>query len=1251
MLEDTDPNKFIAKIGAEAIYDLLVRLDLDTLSYDLRHHATTDTSQQRKNEALKRLQVVESFRASKGRNKPEWMIIKVVPVIPPELRPLVPLDGGRFATSDLNDLYRRVIIRNNRLKRLIDIRAPEVILRNEKRMLQEAVDSLFDNSRKSSAVKTDANRLLKSLSDSLKGKQGRFRQNLLGKRVDYSARSVIVVGPELKMHECGLPKGMAAELYKPFIIRKLIERGIVKTVKSAKKIVDRKEPVVWDILEYVMKGHPVLLNRAPTLHRLGIQAFQPKLIEGKAIQLHPLACTAFNADFDGDQMAVHLPLGNEAVLEAQMLMLASHNILNPANGAPITVPSQDMVLGLYYITKLRHGAKGEGLVFYGPEEAMIAYNEKKLDIHAPIKVYVNDLNEEGGMVRKMVETSVGRLMANEYVPDEVGYINEVWGKKALRDIISRVIKVCGVARTAQFLDDIKNLGYYMAFKGGLSFNLADVLIPPEKDEIVKEGYDEVEQITANYNMGFITNNERYNQIIDTWTHVNSRLSKTLIEQLSADDDGFNSIYMMMDSGARGSKEQIRQLSGMRGLMAKPQKSGSEGGQIIENPILSNFKEGLSVLEYFISTHGARKGLADTALKTADAGYLTRRLVDVSHDVIINEEDCGTLRGLTCTELKNNEEVIASLYERILGRVSVHDVIHPITGKTIVKSGEEIREEQAMEIQNSPIESVEIRSVLTCESKKGVCAKCYGRNLATGQMVQKGEVVGVIAAQSIGEPGTQLTLRTFHVGGIASNIATENSLVSKYDGVLEIDELRAVDSEVEKCKIVVSRLAELRIVDPHTKIILHNHNIPYGSKLFFDHGSTIRKGDKIIEWDPFNAVIVSEVAGKLAFESMDENVTYKVESDETTGLKEKIIIESKDKTKIPAAHILNADNEPLKNYSLPLGAHVVKEEGDMIKAGEVLVKIPRAVGKTGDITGGLPRVTELFEARNPSNPAIVSEIDGEVSFGKIKRGNREIMVTSKLGEVKKYMVPLSKQLLVQENDYVRAGMPLSDGAITPSDILAIKGPTAVQEYIVNEVQDVYRLQGVKINDKHFEVIVRQMMRKVEVVDPGDTRFLEQQVVDKLEVMEENDRIWGKKVVTDAGDSATLNAGQIVTARKLRDENSMLKRRDKRPVEARDAVPATTNQILQGITRAALQTTSFMSAASFQETTKVLNEAAICGKIDRLEGLKENVICGHLIPAGTGQREFEKLTVGAKDEFDRIAASRANVVDLSEVEMGK
>jgi DNA-directed RNA polymerase subunit beta' len=1098
----------------------------------LRHKADNETSQQRRAEALKRLNVVEAFRGSKNRNRPEWMVMKIVPVIPPELRPLVPLDGGRFATSDLNDLYRRVIIRNNRLKRLIDIKAPDVILRNEKRMLQEAVDSLFDNSRKSSAVKTDANRPLKSLSDSLKGKQGRFRQNLLGKRVDYSARSVIVVGPELKMHECGLPKDMAAELYKPFVIRKLIERGIVKTVKSAKKIVDRKEPVVWDILEYVMKGHPVLLNRAPTLHRLGIQAFQPKMIEGKAIQLHPLACTAFNADFDGDQMAVHLPLGNEAVLEAQMLMLASHNILNPANGAPITVPSQDMVLGLYYITKMRPGAKGEGLIFYGPEEAIIAYNEKKVDVHALIKVYVRDLDENGKTVAVMHETTVGRVLVNQFTPAEVGYINEVLSKKSLRDIIGKVIKLAGVAKTAEFLDSIKDLGYTMAFKGGLSFNLEDVIIPEEKEKLVQDGYNEVEQILSNYNIGFITWNERYNQIIDIWTHVNSRLSNILMKQLSEDNQGFNSVYMMLDSGARGSKEQIRQLSGMRGLMAKPQKSGAEGAQIIENPILSNFKEGLSVLEYFISTHGARKGLADTALKTADAGYLTRRLVDVSQDVIINEEDCGTLRGLVCTELKNNEEVVVSLYDRILGRVSVHDIQHPLTGEIIVHSGEEIKEDAAAAIQSSPIESVEIRSVLTCESKRGVCAKCYGRNLATNNMVQKGEAVGVIAAQSIGEPGTQLTLRTFHVGGIASNIAAENSIITKYDGILEIDDLRVVDVADEtgkKYQVVVSRLVEVRVIDPNTRIVLLTHNIPYGAKLYFKEGDAVKKGDMICEWDPFNAVIISEVSGSIRFENLIENLTYKVESDEQTGLREKIIVESRDKTKAPEAHILDAKGNILKTYSLPLSAHVIKDESEEIKAGDVLVKIPRAVGKAGDITGGLPRVTELFEARNPSNPAVVSEIDGEISFGKIKRGNREIAVTSKMGEMKKYLVPMSKQILVQENDFVRAGMPLSDGAITPSDILAIMGPTAVQEYIVNEVQDVYRLQGVKINDKHFEVIVRQMMRKVEIVDPGDTRFLEQQVVDKYEMMEENDCIWGKKVVLDAGNSTIFEAGQIVTAR--------------------------------------------------------------------------------------------------------------------------
>ncbi len=1245
MLEDSDPNKFIAKMGADAIYDLLCELDLDSLSYQLRDRANKEKSQQRKTEALKRLQVVESFRASKNRNRPEWMILKVIPVIPPELRPLVPLDGGRFATSDLNDLYRRVIIRNNRLKRLIEIKAPEVILRNEKRMLQEAVDSLLDNSRKSSAVKTDANRPLKSLSDSLKGKSGRFRQNLLGKRVDYSARSVIVVGPELKMHECGLPKYMAAELYKPFVIRKLIERGIVKTVKSAKKIVDRREPVVWDILEYVMKGHPVLLNRAPTLHRLGIQAFQPRMIEGKAIQLHPLACTAFNADFDGDQMAVHLPLGNEAIVEAQMLMLGSHNILNPANGAPITVPSQDMVLGLYYITKLREGSKGEGLKFYGPEEAQIAYNEKKVDLHAIVSVVVDDIDSEGNPIKHLVEkTSVGRILFNQFVPNEIGYVNEIISKKSLRGIISRVIKSCGVPRSAQFLDDIKNLGYRMAFKGGLSFNLGDIIIPAEKEEYVNEGYREVEEVMNNYSMGFITNTERYNQIIDIWTHVNSRLTDTLMKQLAADNQGFNSVYMMLDSGARGSKDQIRQLSGMRGLMAKPQKSGAEGGQIIENPILANFKEGLSVLEYFISTHGARKGLADTALKTADAGYLTRRLVDVAHDVVITEEDCGTLRGLVCTEVKNNEDVVASLGERILGRVSVHDIVDPITGEVIVKSGEEINDEAAQRINDSPIESVEIRSVLTCEAKKGVCAKCYGRNLATNRMVQKGEAVGVIAAQSIGEPGTQLTLRTFHVGGVASNIAAVSSITSRYDGLLEIDELRTVPCEDHE--VVVGRMAEMRIIEPTTKMVLTTANISYGSKIFKKPGDMVKKGDVICEWDPFNAVIVSEVTGKVKFNNFVEGVTYREEIDETSGNSEKIIIESKDRTKVPEADLYDNNGNLVKTYSLPVNAHLMVNEGDEIKQGEVFVKIPRAAGSAGDITGGLPRVTELFEARNPSNPAVVSEIDGEVSFGKIKRGNREIIVTPKTGEgdKKAYLVPLSKQILVQDNDFVRAGTPLSDGAITPTDILNIKGPTAVQDYIVNEVQDVYRLQGVKINDKHFEVIVRQMMRKVCILDPGDTLFLEQQIVDKREFMDENDRIWGKKVVTDPGDSQNVQAGQIITTRKLRDENSALKRRDLKIVQVRDAVPATSEQILQGITRAALQTSSFMSAASFQETTKVLNEAAINGKVDYLEGMKENVICGHLIPAGTGLREYEKLIVYNTEDMDAPGVKE----ELAEVE---
>jgi DNA-directed RNA polymerase subunit beta' len=1249
-LDDSDPNKFIARMGADALVDLLARLDLDQVSYDLRHKANTETSQQRKMEALKRLQVYESFRdaQTRGENKPEWMIVKVVPVIPPELRPLVPLDGGRFATSDLNDLYRRVIIRNNRLKRLIEIKAPDVIMRNEKRMLQEAVDSLFDNSRKASSVKTESNRALKSLSDSLKGKQGRFRQNLLGKRVDYSGRSVIVVGPELKLHECGLPKDMASELFKPFIIRKMLERGIVKTVKSAKKIVDRKDPVVWEILENILKGHPVMLNRAPTLHRLGIQAFQPKLIEGKAIQLHPLACTAFNADFDGDQMAVHLPLGNAAILEAQILMLASHNILNPANGAPITVPSQDMVLGLYYITKGRktepgHIMKGEGMRFYSPEEVIIAYNEKRIDLHSWIHVRI-PVEENGVKVEKLIETTVGRVLFNQVVPEEYGFINQLLTKKSLRDIIGDLLKKTGTAKAARFLDDIKNMGFTMAFKGGLSFNLGDVVVPKLKEELIHKANLEVEEVMSNYNMGFITNNERYNQIIDIWTHTNSNLTKKVMTDLATDNQGFNPAYMMLDSGARGSKEQIRQLSGMRGLMAKPQKSGATGGEIIENPILSNLKEGLSVLEYFISTHGARKGLADTALKTADAGYLTRRLVDVGQDVIISEPDCGTLRGRVTSALKKNEELVESLYDRILGRVTLHDIYHPHTGELIAPGGSELTEEICTIIEESPIESVEIRSVLTCESKQGVCARCYGRNLATGRMVQKGEAVGVIAAQSIGEPGTQLTLRTFHVGGVAgANIASASRIVAKYNGIIEIDELRSVDyknNEGKSYQIVLGRSAEMRIIDPQTGIILASAHIPYASNLYFANGGEVKKSDLIAEWDPYNAVILSEVDGKLLFDNITEGVTFKVEADEQTGYQEKIIIESRVKAKNPSIKIVTPDGEEIKNYDLPVGSHLQIEEGKTIKAGDVLVKIPRAVGKTGDITGGLPRVTELFEARNPSDPAVVSEIDGVVSFGKkLKRGNREIIITSKTGEERSYLISTSKQILAQENDYVRAGTPLSDGAITPADILAIKGPMKVQEYIVNEIQEVYRLQGVKINDKHYEVIVRQMMRKVEVVDPGDTKFLEGELVNKIDFNDENDWIFGKKIVIDPGDSANLKPGQIISARKLRDENSLLKRRDKHQVESRDANSATAKQVLQGITRASLQVRSWISAASFQETTKVLTQASIQSKSDELLGLKENVIVGHLIPAGTGLREYEHLIVGSREEYDRMLASKA------------
>ena len=1247
-LDDSDPEKFIAKMGAECLIELLSRIKLDELSFELRHKANNETSKQRKTEALKRLQVVEALREANlnRENRPEWMIMKAIPVIPPELRPLVPLDGGRFATSDLNDLYRRVIIRNNRLKRLVEIKAPEVILRNEKRMLQESVDSLFDNTRKSSAVKTDSNRPLKSLSDSLKGKQGRFRQNLLGKRVDYSARSVIVVGPELKLFECGIPKNMAAELYKPFVIRKLIERGIVKTVKSAKKIIDRKEPVVWDILENVLKGHPVLLNRAPTLHRLGIQAFQPKLIEGKAIQLHPLVCTAFNADFDGDQMAVHLPLGPEAILECQLLMLASHNILNPANGSPVTVPSQDMVLGLYYMTKLRKSTPevkvlGEGLTFYSPEEVNIAYNEKKVDLNAGIKVRTKDFNDKGELVTQLIETTVGRVLFNEKVPEIAGYINEVLTKKSLRDIIGNILKATSVPETAAFLDEIKTLGYNFAFQGGLSFSLGDIIIPPEKHTMIAAANKQVDGIKANYNMGLITNNERYNQVIDIWTSANAELTELSMKRIREDQQGFNSVYMMLDSGARGSKEQIRQLTGMRGLMAKPKKSNAGGGEIIENPILSNFKEGLSILEYFISTHGARKGLADTALKTADAGYLTRRLVDVSQDVIVNIEDCGTLRGVTVQPLKKNEEVVETLEERIVGRTSLYDVYHPLTDELLVEAGGHINDDIAKNIEDSPIDALEVRSALTCEAKKGICSMCYGRNLATGKMVQRGEAVGVVAAQSIGEPGTQLTLRTFHVGGIAGNISEENKLVIKFDGKAEIEDLKTVkgkDSEGNEIDIVISRTSELKLIDDTTGITLSTNNIPYGSTIFVNSGDKLKKGDVICQWDPYNGVIISEFAGKIKYENIEQGVTYQVEIDEQTGFQEKVISESRNKKLIPTLLILDSKGEAIRTYNLPVGAHLMIDDGEKIGVGKILVKIPRKSAKSGDITGGLPRVTELFEARNPSNPAVVSEIDGVVSFGKIKRGNREIIIESKTGEIKKYLVKLSNQILVQENDYVKAGIPLSDGSITPNDILNIKGPSAVQQYLVNEVQEVYRLQGVKINDKHFEVVVRQMMRKVRIVDSGDTIFLENQLIHKSDFIEENDDIFGKKIVEEAGDSENLKAGQMVTARELRDENSILRREDKKLAVARDANPATATPILQGITRASLQTKSFISAASFQETTKVLNEAAVNGKVDNLEGLKENVIVGHRIPAGTGMRNYDNIIVGSKQEFDEMMQAK-------------
>jgi DNA-directed RNA polymerase subunit beta' len=1244
-LPDDDAQKFVAKMGADAVHDLLGLLDLDELSFSLRNQAANETSQQRKADALKRLSVVESFREAKTHitNQPEWMVMKYIPVIPPELRPLVPLDGGRFASSDLNDLYRRVIIRNNRLKRLLEIKAPEVILRNEKRMLQEAIDSLFDNSRKSNAVKAEGGRALKSLSDVLKGKQGRFRQNLLGKRVDYSGRSVIVVGPELKMHECGLPKDMAAELFKPFIIRKLIERGIVKTVKSAKKLVDKKEAVIWDILENILKGHPVMLNRAPTLHRLSIQAFQPKLVEGKAIQLHPLVTSAFNADFDGDQMAVHVPLSHAAILEAQLLMLSSHNILNPQNGTPITLPSQDMVLGLYYITKGKKSmgdlvVRGEGKAFYNLDEVIIAYNENIIDLHANIRVKTN-VRENGQLVNKLIETTVGRVLFNQFTPKPVGFVNQLLTKKSLRDIIGDIIKITDVPTTAKFLDDIKTLGFRMAFRGGLSFNVNDLVVPEARHQLLENAKVEVEEVWENYNMGLITNNERYNQVIDIWGRVDTRITDTLIREMATDKQGFNSVYMMLDSGARGSKTQVKQLVGIRGLMAKPRKSGSTGSEVIENPILSNFKGGLNVLDYFISTHGARKGLADTALKTADAGYLTRRLVDVSQDVVISEEDCGTLRGIATSALKDNEDIIEPLADRIEGRTSLHDVFNPITNELIVAGGEEITIDEARAIEDAGIETVEIRSVLTCESKRGVCVKCYGRNLATGYITQKGDAVGIIAAQSIGEPGTQLTLRTFHVGGVAGSSSVESSLNAKFDGTIQFDGLRTVETlnnEGNKVKVVIGRTGEVRIMDVKNDRLMITNNVPYGAILAIKDGAQVKKGDVICTWDPFNNVIVAEQPGKIKFENINEGFTYRDEADEQTGHREKVVIESKDKTRIPT--IILEGGKDNKHYNLPVGSHIVIEEGVEVKAGHVLVKIPRVLGKLKDITGGLPRVTELFEARNPGNPAIVCEIDGIVAFGNIKRGNREIIVESKDGMVKKYLVPLTRQILVQDSDFVKAGSPLSDGQIAPADILAIRGPYAVQEYVVNEIQEVYRLQGVRINDKHIEVIVRQMMKKVEIVDAGDTKFLEEDLEDRFDFIDENDRIFDKKVVTEAGEGTKLKAGQIVTVRELREENSILRRNDKKLVEVRDAKPATARPVLLGITKASLGVQSWISAASFQETTKVLSQAAIQGKVDMMLGLKENVITGHLIPAGTGQKEFEKLIVGSKEEYEVLATSR-------------
>jgi DNA-directed RNA polymerase subunit beta' len=1224
-LEVTDKRRFVAQIGGEAIKSLLKQVDVGVLAAELRAQIMEETSIQKKQEALKRLRVVEAFREREdgALNRPEWMVLDIIPVIPPELRPLVPLEGGRFATSDLNDLYRRVIIRNNRLKRLIDIKAPDVILRNEKRMLQEAVDSLFDNSRRTNAVRSDNNRALKSLSDMLKGKQGRFRQNLLGKRVDYSGRSVIVVGPELQLHQCGLPKDMAVELFKPFIIRKLIERGIVKTVKSAKKVVDKKGPEVWEILEHIIDGHPVLLNRAPTLHRLGIQSFQPVLVEGKAIRIHPMVCTAFNADFDGDQMAVHVPLSFDAQLEARVLMLSSHNILSPASGAPIVTPTQDQVLGCYYLTKSRSGDTGEGMTFSSPEEVLIAHNFGKVGLHARIKVMV---------AGKLEDTTTGRVIFNEIVPREIQFVNELLSKKRLVQIIAGAFRKVGNLRTAEFLDQLKDIGFRYATSGGLSVSIDDVVIPPEKDEIIGRAQKSVDEVESQYSRGFITRGERYNKVIDIWTRATTKVAEKLFDSLQHSREGFNSLYMMVDSGARGSKEQVRQLAGMRGLMAKPQKSLSGAtGELIENPIIANFREGLSVLEYFISTHGARKGLADTALKTADAGYLTRRLVDVANDCIISVHDCGTIRGVVTGPLKEGEDIKEPLSERILGRVAVHDVTDPISHKVIVEAGHLIDEEASEKIADTSIETVEIRSVLTCEAKRGVCALCYGRNLSSNTLIQPGEAVGTIAAQSIGEPGTQLTLRTFHTGGTASLIASQSQVQSKFDGKLVYEGIKMIEIPDEEGKriIVSGRSGIVNVLDQDNRV-LSKYDVPYGATMLIEDGAPVGRGEIIYEWDPYNAVIISEYKGTIRYHDLKENVTYREIDDEQTGHIQKVVIDSRDRSLAPSVIIHDKKGGKLGGYIVPTRAHLAVNDGQEIAAGTVLVRIPRDIGKTRDITGGLPRVTELFEARSPADPAIVSEIDGSVTFGAQKRGAREVIVSSHDGkDIRKYPIPLGKHVLVQDNDVVRAGDRLSDGAIDPHDVLRIKGVGAVQEYLVNEIQEVYRIQGVKINDKHIEIIVRQMMQKMRVADSGDTKFLEGDYVDKLRFEEENESLRDKVVIINKADSKYKN-GQIVARKKARETNGDLRKKSKKPSEYRDAEPATSEPVLLGITSASLSTDSFISAASFQETTKVLTDAAIEGKVDHLLGLKENVIMGHLIPAGTGLRHFRDIVVTSTEK---------------------